>query len=185
MITRWSVVGSIVAGLGGFAIYWFLPNQPADPRIHDESLLRVESRLGRGLYAPTWLPDGMRPVAGGTRIGQWRVLSNFEEPATQRTLIMAQEPREPTRDEYHQTRILPRADLKAMVGSERAYFIRGRSGERRLFWRTERAWLLLSSFFLSDEDLLRVAQSVRYVSRKSGDRATTPAAEGPADAETG
>jgi hypothetical protein len=136
-------------------------NRPADPRLHDASFVRLEKELGRTLYAPTWLPDGMTPVKDLAQRGRYRVLLNYSDPSTERWLIMGQEPRSPERDAYHQHRLLPTADVEADVGGARGYFMRGTSGDRRLVWNTADSWLLLSSFQLSDFDLLRVARSVR------------------------
>jgi len=135
--------------------------QASPQRLTDSSFADVEEKTGRQLVAPTWLPSGMQPVRDGTVIGAFRVLSNYEEPGTQRLLILAQEPRDPKRDAYHETWIIPRTDLGASVGTNAAYFMQGRSGERRLFWKTPDGWHVLSSHALTDDELLRIARSVR------------------------
>lgn len=132
-----------------------------DPRICDRRFRILEGELGRHLFAPTWLPEGMEPVEGNTTEGARRILCDYRNEATQCTLVVAQEPRGAERDLYHQQQLLPRHDLKANVNGDTAYFIRGQTGERRLVWHNNRAWMILSSYDMTDAELLRVAQSTR------------------------
>jgi hypothetical protein len=152
-------VGLLAVALGRLA----LSSGPAagDGRIHDTSFAKLESHLGRRLWAPTWLPSGMEPVEGGCIQGVYRVLANYENRRTETGMILGQEPRSTERDRYHRDRILPRADTKATIGDQTGYFIVDQTGQRRLFWPTEDSWLVVSSYHMTDEDLLHIAQSVR------------------------
>src|SRR5262245_2151921 len=150
-------VGLLAVGLGRLVI----PRPVGDGRLHDSSFVKLEAQLGRRLWAPTWLPPGMEPADGGSLQGVFRVLVNYENRATETTLIMAQEPRTPARGRYHRRRILPRSGLHADVGGHPGYFLVDATGQRRLFWPTDDSWLIVSSYHMSDEDLLHVARSVR------------------------
>ena len=165
MLHRWAVMGAVVFAASGAGTLHYLGGRSQqkgnDPRLCDSQMLKLEKRLGRHLYAPTWLPEDVKPVENFTRDGVHRVLCNYSDGSNQRSIILAQEPRSPERDRYHKERILPTADLQATVGDERAYFMWGKSSERRLFWRNRDSWFVVSSFQLSDTDLLKVAQSVR------------------------
>jgi hypothetical protein len=162
MSVNWKIAAAAGVLVGGAALYLGRkPTAGAPARICDPSFLALEQRSGRRLYAPTWLPKGMVPMSGQSRQGVHRVLINYEEPVSQRSLLLAQEFRQPDRDAYHEGRLIPTADLEAAIGAQRGYFMRGSSGERRLLWHTNDAWLLLSTFHLSDAELLKVARSIR------------------------
>jgi len=164
MLRRWAVMGAVVFAASGAGTLHYLGahnHKVGDGRLCDSQLLQMEKRLRRHLYAPTWLPEDVKPVENLTRDGVHRVLCDFSDASNQRGLILAQEPRSPERDRYHKERILPTSDLQATVGSERAYFMWGKSGERRLFWRNRESWFVVSSFALSDAELLKVAQSMK------------------------
>jgi hypothetical protein len=163
MLRYKAILALIVIGAGGAGTLGFYRGhaRKSDGRFCDPQMLSIEKRLGRHLYAPTWLPQGVVPTEYSTRVGAFRVLCDFSDPVTQRAVILAQEPRKPARDRYHQTQILPHADMQAPLGSEKGYFMWGPSGDRRLFWRNRESWLLVSSFQLTDMELLKIAQSVR------------------------
>jgi hypothetical protein len=76
-------------------------------------------------------------------------------------VILAQEKRTPERDRYHKDRFTRRAEAKADINGETGYFVTGSSGERRLFWNQDEMAVIISSTFLSDDDLIKVARSVR------------------------
>jgi len=157
-------MGAVVFAASGAGTLRYLgahSQKGSDPRLCDPEMLQMEKRLGRHLYAPTWLPEDVKPVENFTRDGVHRVLCNFADASNQRGIILAQEPRSADRDRYHKERILPLADLQATIGSERAYFMWGKSSERRLFWRNRNSWFVLSSFSLSDAELLKVGQSLK------------------------
>src|SRR5207302_4444245 len=97
-----SLVVIAAAGAGTLGIYRGHAHK-GDGRLCDPQMLVVEKRLGHHLYAPTWLPEGIVPAENFTRVGAHRVLCDFTDPVTQRAIILAQEPRNPERDHYHQS----------------------------------------------------------------------------------
>src|SRR5690349_3809664 len=110
MLRRWAVMGAVVFAASGAGTLHFLGARSQngnDPRLCDSQMLRMEKRLGRHLYAPTWLPDDIKPIENFTRDGVHRVLCNFSDTSNQRGIILAQEPRSAERDRYHKERILP------------------------------------------------------------------------------
>jgi hypothetical protein len=183
MKPRWTLAAVLGIGVLAVPLTRLLPLHPAsqDGRIHEGSFTKLEGALGRHLWAPTWLPEGMVPVDGGSLQGVHRVLTNYENPSTQVALIVAQEPRTPDRDRYHRERILPRADIKASIGEQRGYFMRDVTGQRRLFWHTDDCWIAVSSYHMTDDELLRVAQSLQR-GADPGDRETALAARAPGGA---
>jgi hypothetical protein len=132
-----------------------------DGRIIDAQFRDLEKKLGYHLYAPTWLPYGGRLGEVGATQGRHRVLQDFSDEQGRTLVFVAQEPRSPTRDAYHQRVFQARAEARADVDGKNGYFITGSSGERRLFWNEKDAAVILSSFVLTDGEMVQVARGVR------------------------
>jgi len=159
---QWLFVAPVLLLLGGGG--WRLLNpaasRAADRRITDRKLIELEKELGYHLYAPTWLPYSGR-VGAGTRVGQYRILQDFSDDSERSLAILAQERRSQERDRYHERRFVKLAEAKADIQGKKGFFVTGSSGERRLFWNDENTALILSSNVLTDDELVRVAHSIR------------------------
>lgn len=158
---QWLFVAPVLLVVGGSG--WRLMNPSptrADGRIVDESLIRLENRLGYHLYAPTWLPQSGRPGTD-TKEGKYRVLQDFVNFEDRSILIVAQERRTGERDQYHKERFIEPADARAEINGQTGYFVTGSSGERRLFWHQGDSAVIISSTVLNDDDLVRIARSVK------------------------
>lgn len=140
---------------------WF-HNPTGDQRVITPDFLDLEARLERRLYAPTSMPQqyGLRPESGPTK-GAHRIMQAYASVDAQFGLIMAQEPRTPARDAYHQRLFKSNPERKVDLDGKRGYFITGETGERRLFWEEKDASLILSSGNMPDEALVTIALSVR------------------------
>lgn len=152
-----------VVGLAGGGWLAFRPSARgrADQQYVTEQLRQMQQKLGRHLYCPTWLPANARPGPNGVVQGRHRVLQEFSIPGDRSVVILAQEPRSEERDRYHQRLFVRVADARADLNGRTGYFITGTSGERRLFWNTDDSALILSSTWLDDEQMTRVARSIR------------------------
>ena len=150
----------LLVGSGGWKLLNPAASRAADRRIADRDLLKLEKQLGHHLYAPTWLPHGGR-VGAGTRQGNFRVLQDFADNSDRSLAILAQERRTSERDAYHVRRFIRLAEAKADINGKPGYFVTGSSGERRLFWNEEESAIILSSNVLTDDEMVRVAHSVR------------------------
>ena len=129
-------------------------SQPA--AIYATNHAQMEKTVGYHLFAPTDLPRGLKPGSGGMRQGAVRVLCDYSNGED--LLIVAQEPRSPKRDVYNHAQFAGSAvDVNGMPGT----MTRGTLGERRLAYFTDDATVVLSSTSLSDQELLRVAKSMK------------------------
>jgi hypothetical protein len=156
---QWLFVAPALLVVGGG---WKLASGPPtapDGRIVTRETLDLEEKLGRHLYAPSWLPAGGKP--GMVREGRFRVLIDYQDATERSMFIVAQEPRTQERDEYHEQRFVKPSDAKAQLNDTTGYFITGNSGERRLYWKTDDTSVIVSSTMLEDDEMTRVAQSVR------------------------
>lgn len=145
-------------GFGGHSV--FHPTVARDRRIADARFYSLEAKTGHHLYAPTWLPQGGGVGSTGTIQGQFRILQEYDGPSGQSIVYLAQEPRSPERDRYHQRVFAGKADAKASIHGVPAYFVTGSTGERRLFWNTPEMAVILSAPTLGDAELLKIAQRV-------------------------
>lgn len=157
MITRrWLMV----SGLAGIVpVAWFGTRINAqDPRITDSRFEALEEAAGHRLYAPTWLPYDMK--LDSTMRGPSRVVSLYGDPNIC-MLGVAQERRNPVRDEYHKKTFVKKATETCMVGARSGYFVRGPMGETRLFFFTDDTALILSSHRMKPEEMITVAEGLR------------------------
>lgn len=76
-------------------------------------------------------------------------------------MILAQERRSTDRDRYHRKRFMSAAEARADINGKKGYFVTGTSGERRLFWNEPEMAVILSSTSLSDDDMVKIARSIR------------------------
>ena len=162
--TKWFVVAPVVlllGGLGGRALWSPTITRGADGRIMADGVIACEEKVGHHLYAPTWLPYDGRVGALGVRVGAKRVLQDVTDNQDRTLCILAQEKRTADRDVYHRRIFRDRSDSTAALGERTGYFVRGTSGERRLFWEEKDVALVLSSNILTDQELAEIAVKVR------------------------
>jgi uncharacterized protein DUF4367 len=160
---QWLLIAPVVLLLGAAGGILVNPasTRGADRRIVDKELLSLERRMGHHLYAPTWLPYGGRVGTTGTMQGEHRILQDYSDSQDRTLVFLAQERRRAERDRYHVRLFERRAEATADINGKRGYFITGTTGERRLFWNETEMAIILSSCVLTDEEMVKVARSVK------------------------
>ena len=154
------------AGLVGIGVGAKYLGQPpvqvaADGRIVTPKTAPFEQRMGMHVYGPTWLPAGARPRPEGPMKGDHRILEAFVEADGTPMFIVSQEAWTSKREAYLVREFQKRSDAEAKIGEASAFFSRGSFGERRLYWKNSDAAVIVSSSRLPDEEILKIARSVR------------------------
>ena len=151
----------ILTALTGWTLMAPTLTRSSEKRIASPALAALERKLGRHLYAPCWLPYGGHVGASDALLGRHRVIQDFDTPDGRVLALLAQEARSPGRDRYHDQIFRKKAEVRSEVNGKPAYLVTGSNGERRLFWNENDTALILSSTWLTDEELVRIAQTVK------------------------
>ncbi len=147
--------------LGGWMLLSPRVIRGAENRITAPAVAALERKLGKHIYAPTWMPQEGNVGTSGVLEGQYRILQDYDTPDGRLLVMLAQETRNEDRDRYHDRIFLQKPEAKSDVNGTPGYLVTGSNGERRLFWNRPDTALILSSSRLSDEEMVRIAQSVR------------------------
>ncbi|MCS6860733.1 MAG: DUF4367 domain-containing protein [Abditibacteriales bacterium] len=116
----------------------------------------MEKRVGFHLYRPTHLPYGMKLADNGVIRGAHRVVWAYTSERC--SVHIGQEKRTPERDRYNLNEFEGQV---TKVNGRPATFSRDELGHWRLFWQTDDVTIILTSANLTQEEMIRIAESMR------------------------